>query len=284
MILEYPWQVEGTATRILEAGRDGVPAVLLHGVGARADRWRNNLEGLAQLGLHVFALDLPGHGFAAKGEGFADYSVAGYARFVDGFLDSIGAPRVVLIGTSLGGHVAGKLTCDSPERTLALVMVGALGVVPLGPDAREAIAGGLSDASESGVRRKLSRVLHDTSLITDHWVATEARINSSPNADASFSVLSEYFRQRIDQDLVGDCLAGLDQSVPMLLIWGQEDSSVPVSVGESAQALLGSEVPLRTIPRAGHIPYLEAPEAFNTMVGDFLRSADILPQVDNPRS
>ena len=275
MILEYPWQVHGTATRVLEAGQDGIPTVLLHGVGARADRWRKNLPALAQLGLHVYAIDLPGHGFAGKGDAFADYTVAGYAQFVGGFLESIGARRAILIGTSLGGHIAGKLTCDAPERSVALVMVGTLGVVPMGPTAREAIAAGLLDASETGVRRKLRRVLCQTSLITDQWVANEARINSSPGAEASFGVLSDYFRQAIDQDLVGECLAGLEAPPPTLLIWGQEDNSVPVSVGEQAQALLGAEVQLRTIHSTGHLPYLEAPDDFNTIVSEFLQSAGI---------
>ena len=276
MILEYPWQVDGTATRVLEAGRGGVPTVLLHGVGARADRWRRNLEELAELGLHVFAIDLPGHGFAAKGEAFDDYSVAGYARFVEGFLDSVDAARAVLIGTSLGGHIAGRVACDSPERPLALVLVGTLGVVPMGHEAREGIAAGLADASESGVRRKLGRILQTSTLVTEEWIATESRINTSPGAAASFSILSHYFRERIDHDLVGDCLATLETAPPTLLIWGREDNSVPLSVGERAQALLGSQVPLKTIPSTGHVPYLEAPAAFDAIVADFLRSAGVV--------
>ena len=276
MILEYPWQVDGTATRVLEAGSGGVPTVLLHGVGARADRWRRNLEELAGLGLHVFAIDLPGHGFAAKGEAFTDYTVAGFARFVEGFLDSVDVERAVLIGTSLGGHIAGRVACDSPERPLALVLVGTLGVVPMGHEAREAIAAGLADASESGVRRKLSRILQTTSLVTEEWIATESRINSSPGAAGSFATLSQYFRERIDHELVGDCLAALEAPPPTLLIWGHEDNSVPLSVGERAQARLGLGVPLKTIPSTGHVPYLEAPAAFDAIVGDFLRSSGVL--------
>jgi pimeloyl-ACP methyl ester carboxylesterase len=269
---------------VLEAGSNGIPAVLVHGVGARADRWRANLEGLAEAGLHAYAIDLPGHGFAAKGDSFAEYSAAGYASFVKGFLRSIGADRAVLIGTSLGGHVAGRVACDTPERVMALVMVGTLGVVPMGPEVREAIASSLGDASESGVRGKLTRVLHKTSLITEEWVGTESRINSSPGAEESFSALAQYFRDRIDDDLIGDCLARLETPPPMLLVWGQEDVSVPVAVGERAQQMLGSTVPLRTIESTGHLPYLEAAPEFNRIVAEFLRSAGVLPSSRQPHA
>jgi pimeloyl-ACP methyl ester carboxylesterase len=283
MLTEYPWEVNGTLTRVLEAGRDGVPTVLLHGVGARADRWRQNLEPLADAGLHLFAIDLPGHGFAGKGSGFADYSAAGCSAFVRGFLDSIGVERAAVIGTSLGGHVAGRLTCDSPERVLALVMVGAVGLVPLGGDAREAVATSLANVTVDGIRAKLTRVLHDSSLITDEWVLEESRINSSPGAAASFEAFAAWFRADADRDLVGDRLAALADPPPMLLVWGREDQIVTISVGEQAHELLGDRASFRTIDSTGHAPYLEAPSEFNEIVTTFLRSSRVLPGPDQPQ-
>lgn len=276
VLIEYPWQADGTLTRVLEAGTEGFPVVLLHGVGARADRWRLNAERLADAGLHVYAIDLPGHGFAAKGDGFGDYSVGGYAAFLQAFLDSIGADRAVLIGTSLGGHIAAKLTCQAPERVAALVMVGTLGLVPLGGQARERLAVMLADASEGGVREKLGRVVHDPTLITDEWVAAEGRINSSPGADASFAALGNYFRERIDDDLVDDCLTALEAPPEMLLVWGAEDVIITPSIGERGQELLGPSVALRVIASAGHAPYLEAPQEFNQIVIAFLRATGVV--------
>jgi pimeloyl-ACP methyl ester carboxylesterase len=275
-VIEYPWQAGGTLTRVLEAGTEGIPTVLLHGVGARADRWRENARRLADAGLHVHAIDLPGHGFAAKGDGFDDYSVPGYAAFLRAFLDSIEAERAVLIGTSLGGHVAAQLACEQPGRVAALVLVGALGLVPLGAQARERVAASLADTSEGGVREKLRRVIHDPGLITDEWVAEEARINSSPGAAASFAALAEYFRERIDDDVVGARLTGLDAPPETLLVWGAEDVIVAPSIGERAQELLGRRVALRRIAATGHAPYLESPAEFDDIVLAFLRRSGVL--------
>jgi pimeloyl-ACP methyl ester carboxylesterase len=276
-MLEYPWQVDGTLTRVLEAGREGVPTVLLHGVGARADRWRENLEPLAEAGLHVFAIDLPGHGFAAKGDGFSDYSVSGYATLLERLLDSVGAERAVLIGTSLGGHIAAEFTCRSPDRVAALVMVGTLGLVPLGQDGCERLAASLADTSESGIRAKLGRVIHDPASVTDDWVAAEARINSSPGAQESFAALGAYFRERSDQDGVADCLIALESPPRMLLVWGSEDQIVPLSIGERAVKLLAGRAELRLIESTGHAPYLESSAEFNDMVTSFLQAASVLP-------
>ena len=76
----YPYGVDGTMVRVVEEGSGANVALLLHGVGARADRWRHNIGSLAGAGLHVYAIDLPGHGFSAKGS--FDYSLNGYASLV----------------------------------------------------------------------------------------------------------------------------------------------------------------------------------------------------------
>jgi len=55
-MISYPRGVRGVRTRMLEAGRSGAAMLLLHGVGARADRWRENVDPLAAAGHHVYAL------------------------------------------------------------------------------------------------------------------------------------------------------------------------------------------------------------------------------------
>jgi len=282
-MISYPWGVDGTTVRVLEEGSGDRVALLVHGVGARADRWRCNLGALAIAGFHAYAIDLPGHGFSDKGD--FDYSVGGYASLALSFLDSIDAGRCVLIGTSLGGHVQAAVTCRQPSRVTALIMVGSLGITPLGEQHRAAVAASLADTSASGIAAKLARVVHDSSLITAEWVQGESRINSSPGAAGAFAALARYFRDGIDGDVVGDRLAGLAAPPPTLLIWGEQDQIVPLAVGKAAQRLLGADVPLVTIPVAGHAPYLERPAEFNDAVLSFLRRAGLAgqpPGVDPP--
>jgi pimeloyl-ACP methyl ester carboxylesterase len=268
-VISYPYGVGDAVIRVIEEGSGDHVALLLHGVGARADRWRENIGALAAAGLHVYAIDLPGHGFSAKGD--FDYSVNGYATLALGFLDSVGATRCVLIGTSLGGHVQAAVTCRDPARVSALILVGTLGITALGEQGREAVANSLLDTSAQGIRAKLTRVIHDAALVTEDWIREESLINSSPGASSAFASLAGYFRSRIDDDIVGEQLARLSELPPTLLVWGADDLIVPPAIGQDSRRILGNGVPLAMIPAAGHAPYLERPELFNDAVLAFLQ-------------
>ncbi|HYB40975.1 MAG TPA: alpha/beta fold hydrolase [Candidatus Methylomirabilis sp.] len=270
-MIAYPLEVGTTVTRVIQSGLRGEPIVLIHGVGARADRWRRNVDPLAALGYRVYAIDLPGHGFAKKGKDFA-YSIAGYAAFVEDFLEEIDAPRAVLIGTSLGGHIAAALACRRPELVRALVLVGSLGLLPVGAETRGRMRGGIVNTTREGIRQKLLRVNFDPANVTEELVEEEYRVNNSPGADDALTKLAEYFAERIDDDVVGQSLAALTPRLPTLLVWGAEERSVAVSVGETAASMLPA-ARLVLLRDSAHGPYLEKAEAFNAVVGDFLAGA-----------
>ena len=271
-MIQFPLAVDGVLTRVLAAGSGPDHLVLVHGVGARADRWSRNVDALAAAGWQVHAFDLPGHGLAQKGLG-PDYSVPGYARFLDGFLDAVGAEEAVIVGTSLGGHVAATLACERPERVRALVLVGSIGLAPWGAERRADSRARLRDASRQGITRKLGVVVHDPGLVTGEWLEEEYRINNSPGAEASFAAISDYVADRIDDDLIGPRLAAMAADrPPTLLIWGEQERAVPLETGRTAHAMLnGSE--LAVISDASHAPYFERPDEFNRVLLDFLNRA-----------
>ena len=270
-MIQYPAAVNGVLTRVLAAGSGADHLVLVHGVGARCDRWRRNVDVLAAAGWNVHAFDLPGHGLAQKGGG-PDYSVPGYARFVDGFLDLIGARTAVLVGTSLGGHTVATLACDRPERVRALVLVGSIGLIPWGPERRGETRGRLRDTSRSSIENKLRLLVHDQDLVTDDWLREEFLINNSPGAAESFAAIADYIADRIDDDVAGPRLAGLHGGPPVLLIWGAEERAVPLETGQAAHRLIpGSE--LAVIGSASHAPYFERPDEFNRVLLEFLDRA-----------
>ena len=267
-MIQYPAEAAGVLTRVLAAGTGDDHLVLVHGVGARADRWRHNIDALADAGWHVHALDLPGHGLAQKGEG-PSYSVPGYARFLDSFLDRIGAATAALVGTSLGGHTVATLACHRPERVRALVLVGSIGLIPWGAERRAATRRRLRDTSPASIEGKLRLLLHDEEMVTDEWLSEEWLINNSPGAAESFRQISDYIADHIDDDVIGPRLATLEGGPPIQLIWGRQERAVPLETGMAAHELLpGSE--LAVIDAASHAPYYEQPEEFNRVLIDFL--------------
>jgi 2-hydroxy-6-oxonona-2,4-dienedioate hydrolase len=271
MVMEYPVGANGTLTRVLETGQGDNVVVFLHGLGARADRWRRNLDVVAAAGFRCLAMDFPGHGFASKSVDF-DYSVPGLAAFVRVILETLGIAKCHLVGTSLGGHVSGWIAAHHPEQVRSLTMVGTLGLVPIGAEAGAAIRDSVRATGREDIERKLKFVLENEDEVTPEWVEEEFRINNSPGADAGFERLGDYIAEEVDQHNVGDQLATLKDQLPIMLVWGRQDGAVPMSLGEQGNKLLGG-VPLVIVDPAGHAPYFEQPDQFNGPVIDFLSAA-----------
>jgi pimeloyl-ACP methyl ester carboxylesterase len=267
-LIAYPLAVDGVMTRVLEAHGGSEVVLFVHGVSARADRWRRNLQAVASGGFRAVAMDLPGHGFAQKGAGF-NYSVCGYADFIEAFLDQNHIEKAHFVGTSLGAHILGTVICRQPALAQSFMLIGATGMFPIGQDACERIARSVSDQSCEGVRRKFGRVIHNPELITDATVEEEWRINNSPGAAESFEALAKYFRERLDRDVIGTRLCSKASHLHRIAVWGSEDVAVPPAIGHKVEATFGIRLVL--IPGTSHCPYWEEPEKFNHLLMDFLR-------------
>ena len=189
-VLAYPAAFGPHVTRMLEAGTGARYVVLLHGAGARADRWRPTMSGLAAARFRAFAPDLPGHGFAPKGAGL-DYRTPALAACVVELLERLGP--AALVGTSLGAHVATWVAVERPDLVRATVLVGATGMVPRQNTGASALA---ADVSEEGVRRKLDLLLHDPAAVDDAWIAEEHLVNSSPGAAEALAAVRSYLQAR----------------------------------------------------------------------------------------
>lgn len=269
-IIEYPFPVGAVLTRVLEVGGGKECVLFLHGLGARADRWRLTLPTFAEAGYRCLAMDLPGHGFAAKGAG-TPCSVPEFAALLGALLAAMGLDRVHLVGTSLGGHVAAYFTCENPDKVCSLTLVGAVGLIPIGRQAGDAIRQAVTETGRDSIDGKMRFVFANHDLIDEAFVEEEYRINNSPGAATGFRRLGDYIAEEIDRDNVGERLAGLANRPPVLLVWGALDKAVPPAIGEQAQALLG-DVPLILVQEAGHAPYLERPDAFDPPVLRFISS------------
>jgi putative sterol carrier protein len=105
----------------LDAGpRDGLPVVMLHGLGATNASLLPTIWDLAA-DHRVLAPDLPGHG--ASSAPLARYDAAFFASWLAAYLDEVGVDRAVLLGNSLGGRVALEVAMLEPDRVRGLVLL-----------------------------------------------------------------------------------------------------------------------------------------------------------------
>src|SRR5579884_2996638 len=117
-------QLSHGRTRYFEAG-EGVPALLLHGVGftAGGDSWFLNIDPLAQRGLRIIAPDFVGWGMGDRLP--IGYSFAYLVDFIRELQDALGLEKSHIVGHSMGGWLATLFAYESPERVDKLVLVAA---------------------------------------------------------------------------------------------------------------------------------------------------------------
>jgi 2-hydroxy-6-oxonona-2,4-dienedioate hydrolase len=268
-MIAYPIAAGRTITRVLEAGAAGAPAILLvHGLSSRADRWVRNIDALAAAGYRVIAADLPGHGFATK-DPTADHTIGGYADFILHLLDALHIGQATLVGTSLGGHVVAAAALRQPRRATRMMMIGSTGFVPSTPERVQSFRNWIMNLTPEAHRPMLERVFSDRTLVTDDMVHEDVRINTSPGAAACFDKFLTYMGSGFNDDLVLDRLPGIADAVPLLLLWGVNDSSVAVEIGRKARASL-AEARLVCVEGLNHTPYYENPALFNHVLLKFI--------------
>ena len=271
--------VEFTDAKIhiqLDGPITGQPVILIHGFGGSTFSFRYTIPFLVAQGYRVVAIDLKGFGLSEKSFAY-DYSHAAQADLIALVMNKLKIKQAVLIGHSMGGNVVAHFAEKYPEKTKALVIVdGALNETP-------------------GLLLKLSK------LITYPPITRWAQIffRSYFNSQNAGGILAKayYNPELLQQEDVSDyqnifltkdwdlALVGMIRDtgqnylslpvssikVPVLLIWGANDTWVPLSQGEKLQAEFPNSK-LVTIEQAGHLPLEENVKATNQQIGEFLKS------------
>lgn len=240
-----------------------LPVVLVHGLGGSTMLWQPNITALAT-GRRVIAVDLPGHGLSDKPP--AAYSVTFFTEALGSFLDALGLERVALVGHSLGGHICLQLALEQPERVARLVLVDAGGL------GREIDTGFLqpmlAGLSREATQTLLQGLFHDPAFVTRPMVDATFEVLSQPGAwEALVAAAGAASAGDAQTETLTDRLGEL--ALPVFLVWGAQDTVIPVAHGRTAQAAIpGAE--LWVADEAGHCPQLEAAEAFNSRLTTFL--------------
>lgn len=101
---------------------EATPALLLHGLSDDAHSFAPLMDALPD-SLRATALTQRGHGDADRPA--AGYELPQLARDAADTLDTLGIDRAVVVGHSMGAHVAMQFAADYPKRPLGLVLIGA---------------------------------------------------------------------------------------------------------------------------------------------------------------
>ena len=275
-MISYPAKIGDVTTRIFTAGTEGRPVMFVHGFGAKADRWKLNMDPIAAAGFRAYAFDLPGHGFASKSDN-APSTVPEYSDFLGKVMDHLEVSNAVLVGTSLGGAVVASFAAQHSDRVEALVFVGSMGLVPIGEEIRSRIRAGSANQTLEAMQAKFKNIIADQSKVTVEMVEEEFHTNNSPGAASALIKVGRYIGEKLDDDVVGQKIASLNK--PTLLVWGDEDKVVPLAFGRAAREILPNSR-LCILEGTSHTPYYEKFSEFNAAILDFLSGRTDAPKME----
>lgn len=108
-----------TPIHYFEAG-EGEPLILVHGIGQSAYTWHNNFDELAK-SFHVYALDLPGHGYSGKPE--ISYSIEEFALAIEAFMNMKKIVSAYFCAFGEGSVYVLDFAIHNVERTKGIVLV-----------------------------------------------------------------------------------------------------------------------------------------------------------------
>jgi pimeloyl-ACP methyl ester carboxylesterase len=246
----------------LEAGR-GEPVILLHGSGGEGARWMPQIEALSK----EFRVIAPDHiGFGESDKPTTTYHSGVFA----GFMKTIGVPRAIFIGQSLGAAVALDLAVHRPDLVQRLVLVDGGGFrSPTDPPrsapdwhARQIANAGTLEES----REYLEKLYYDHKFVTDPLVEHNLilRLRSGYTAESA-----QWAAERGLGGVTEAQVRGI--AAPTLLVWGANDPLSSLATADKLNAAIKGSRKV-VFDKAGHYPFLEHADKFNSLVLEFLKT------------
>ena len=254
-------EVDGLRVRYADRGSDDSVVLLLHGFGGDLDNWLFNLDALAEKH-RVLALDLPGHG--ESGKTIPEPSISGLAKFVCKFLEAVGVPSANIVGHSMGGAIAMQMVVKHPESVDSLGLICSSG---LGPEINRDYLQGFVDAqSHRELKPVLQQLFADESLVNRQLVDDVLKYKRLDGVDTVLRTLSAMLLSDSKTNL-SDKLVATGKTT--LVVWGEQDSIIPVAHARNFSASGGFSVELEIIDSAGHMVQMEKANDVNRRLLNF---------------
>ena len=235
-----------------DINKDKKPTLLLiHGAGMDGTVWQMQTRYLANKGINVLAVDLPGHGLS---EGPSLKSISEMSHWVIKLLDFLNINSVVIAGHSMGSLISIETAKNYKSRVKSIILLGTASLMPVHPDLIKAAKNDLSIAAN---------------LITDWSLGKTQHIGNNPSPGAwmiggSIQLIMNSIKGVLANDLIAcneykqasNLAKNIEQEV--LIISGQEDKMTPVKKAKELSSIF-KNCNIVVIYDAGHMMMLEDP-------------------------
>lgn len=240
-----------------EAG-EGTPIIVLHGLMGGL----SNFDGVATFfpenGYKIVIPELP-----LYSQNILKTNVKAFSKFVKDFITFKGYDKVILLGNSLGGHIALYHTKMYPEKMAGLIITGSSGLY------ESAMGDSYPKRGDyEYIKKKAEDVFYDPKVATKEIIDDVYNtVNDRIKLIKTLTIAKSAIRHNMAKDLP-------KMFTPTCIIWGKNDKVTPPVVAEEFHRLLPVSE-LFWIDKCGHAAMMEHPDEFNRIAMTWLKKSQL---------
>jgi pimeloyl-ACP methyl ester carboxylesterase len=265
----------------IEFGGEGPPLLMVHGLGGNALNWMA-VGPEIEKSYHVFAIDLAGFGQTPLFRRSA--AVGANAELVHSFIEKVIGEPVVIMGNSMGGHIAILEAAGHPAWVNALILVdpaipsvnvrrpvptmlGVMAALSIPGLAQNLLEWRVRElGSERLVHQALALVCADPSrvapaVVDAHVRLTREREQLGRQNGRAFLQASRSISLRMADPRFWSRVAKVE--APTLVIHGSLDRVIPLAAAKQL-ARRRPDWTLEILEGVGHVPMMESPGTFTS--------------------
>ena len=236
----------------LESGT-GKPLIILHGLMGNLSNFDRVFDHFSEMGYQVLMPELPLYTMP-----LLKTNVKNLSKFVKDFVKFKGLDNYILMGNSLGGHIALYHAKINPKNVSGLVLTGSSGLYENSMGESYPKRG-----DYEYIKKKSQDVFYDPEIATKEVVDDVFEtLNNRNKLIRTIAIAKSAIRHNMAQDLP-------NMTMPTCLIWGKNDTVTPPEVAEEFDRLLPNSE-LFWMDKCGHAPMMEHPEKFNQILEPWL--------------
>jgi pimeloyl-ACP methyl ester carboxylesterase len=232
----------------------GEVLLLLHGLFGALSNWEG-VVGRFSKNFRVVIPMLPIYEMPIKEAG-----LDGLRKFVEDFVAFQKLGNMIIMGNSLGGHVALLYTLKNSEKVNKLILTGSSGLF------EDSMGGSFPKRGNYDyIRERVAYTFYDPNVATKDLVDEVFETTKSiPKCMRIVAIAKSAQRHNMADEIP-------NIQLPTLLVWGLNDTITPPIVAHEFNRLIPNSK-LKFIDKCSHAPMMEHPEKFNELVEEFLVS------------
>jgi pimeloyl-ACP methyl ester carboxylesterase len=230
----------------------GQVLLLLHGLFGALSNWEGVVNRFSK-NFRVVIPMLPIYEMPIKEAG-----LEGLRKFVEDFVAFKGLNDLIIMGNSLGGHVALLYTLNNKDKVSKLILTGSSGLF------EDSMGGSYPKRGNyEYIRERVAYTFYDPNVASKELVDEVFDITKNiPKCMRIVAIAKSAQRQNMAEVIP-------DITIPTLLVWGLNDTITPPIVAHEFNRLIPKSE-LKFIDKCCHAPMMEHPEKFNQLVETFL--------------